>query len=75
MTKIPLPQNLNKMPQQEFVVRFNETSDMYLTFYSSDLTHCLWGNLRDAIIYSTLAAAQSVAASIGGGTVGTPKPH
>ncbi len=60
------------MPPTVYVV-LNPSVDLYLTYYSTDPAHCLWGNIRDALTWATLEQAQAVAASIGGGTVGTPK--
>jgi hypothetical protein len=62
------------MPKQEFVVKYNEQTDLYLTSYS-DPEHCTWGSPSVALTWGTLAQAQSVAAAIGGGTVGTTKPN
>lgn len=62
------------MPQQKFVVVI-EGTDLYLTGYNvGNPPESTFGNLRDAILYNTLGEAQTAAASIGGGTVGTPKP-
>lgn len=62
------------MPKTLYVVKLNIETDLYLTYYSTNPEHCLWGNAQDAITWETLPEAQSVATSIGGGTVGTPKP-
>ena len=63
------------MPNNQFVV-LDPENDLYLTGYNPNSpTDSMFGNLRDAIIYTTLAAAQTAAVSIGGGTVGTTKPH
>lgn len=63
------------MPQEEYVVKFNETTNLYLTVYHSNSDNHEWGNAEDAIKFETLGEAQSLAAAIGGGTVGTTKPH
>jgi hypothetical protein len=48
---------------------------IYLTdFNQGDPAQSTFGNLQDAVIFDTLEAAQSAAARIGGGTVGTTKP-
>jgi hypothetical protein len=63
------------MPNNQFVVA-TENSDLFLIGYNANSpADSIFGNLRDAIIYPTLGEAQTAAASIGGGTVGTPKPH
>jgi len=63
------------MPKDnEFVVQLNDQTELFLTVYNPNQDSCQWGNLEDAIIFSTLEEAQSLAASIGGGTVGTTKP-
>lgn len=62
------------MPKTLYVVKLSESIDLYLTYYSTDPAHCLWGNPNDALVWSTLAEAQAIAADIGGGTVGTTKP-
>lgn len=63
------------MPNKEYVV-LDPQSELYLIAYNPNSpTDSLFGNLRDAVIYSTLAAAQAAAANIGGGTVGTVRPH
>lgn len=63
------------MPSNQFVVTI-ENSDLFLIGYNPNSpSDSLFGNLRDAVIFATLAEAQSTAASIGGGTVGTTKPH
>lgn len=62
------------MPKTEYVVKFNENTDLYLMSYS-DPQHCTWGSPNVALTWATLPEAQSVAAQIGGGTVGTTKPN
>ena len=62
------------MPQLKYVVKFNEATDLYLIVYSTVWENCQWGSPNDAITWSTLAQAESVAALIGHGTVGTTKP-
>ena len=61
------------MPIQKYVVKINETTDLYLKVYSPTWENCQWGSPSDAITWTTLDQAQSVAAMIGHGTVGTPK--
>lgn len=65
---------MSETNHEEYVVRQSEQSDVYLTYYDEDPERLQWGPLGSALVYSTLAEAQSLAASIGGGTVGTPKP-
>lgn len=61
------------MSQQIYVV-LDQSTGLYLTSYSYDPEACGWGNSNNAVTFSTLAAANEIAASIGGGTVGTTKP-
>lgn len=62
------------MPQNEFVVQ-NPVSGLYCTGYNQfDPPSSLFGNLNRAVIWNTQEAADDAAASIGGGTVGLPKP-
>jgi hypothetical protein len=61
------------MSHQQFVVKIEGTS-LYLTSYNVGVpASSAFGNLSDAVIFDTLAAANDVATKIGGGTVGTPK--
>ena len=61
------------MPNNQFVVA-TENSDLFLIGYNANSpADSIFGNLRDAVIFTTLEAAQATAAAIGGGTVGTPK--
>lgn len=64
---------------QDYVVQFNETSNLYLTAIIVDpgnetLPTYQWGNSESAIGYETLQEAKDVATGIGGGTVGTTRP-
>jgi hypothetical protein len=62
------------MPRTTYVVVI-EGTDLYLTGYNAQNPPAsIFGNLNNAIEYTTLAAAQAAAALIGGGTVGTTKP-
>jgi len=63
------------MPKGEFVVKLNDTTDLFLTVYSTSPELCQWGSVEEAIILPTLEQAQSLALSIGGGTIGLPKTH
>lgn len=63
------------MPQETFVV-LNPVNDLYLIGYNQfDPPSSIFGNLENAIEFETLGAAEQAAAAIGGGTVGTTKPH
>lgn len=62
------------MPHTTYVVKFNESTDLYLLVYSSVWENCQWGSPNSAITWDTLGQAQSVASLIGHGTVGTTKP-
>jgi hypothetical protein len=63
------------MGQQQYVVQYNDVTDLYLVVYDPDYNNCKWGNAESALTWTTLEGAQAMAASIGHGTVGTPKPH
>lgn len=64
------------MPKHDYVVQFNEESSLYLTgiIDPEGTPQYVWGSSAAAIGYTTLQLAQAQAASIGGGTVGTPRP-
>ena len=63
------------MPKNEIFVVFNPTTGLYLTSYNQrNPPDSLFGNLVNAIKLDTLLDAETKAAAIGGGTVGTPKP-
>ncbi len=62
------------MSLHQFVVTIPGT-DLFLTGYNAgNPPESIFGKLSDAIIYSTLPAAQAAAAAIGHGTVGSTKP-
>lgn len=65
------------MPKQTYVVQYNDQTDLYMIEYNSQYSLCRWGTLSnpDLMQWATLAAAQAVATSINGGTVGTTKPQ
>ena len=65
------------MAREVFVVKYNEGTDLYMIQYNSQYSLCQWGNITNPQVmeWSTLAAAQAVAASINSGTVGTTKPN
>lgn len=63
------------MPQNQFVVKLNETTDLYLKVYSPVWEHCQWAGSEEAITWETLDQAETVAGLIGSGTVGTTKPR
>lgn len=62
------------MPQNEFVVQFNEQTDLYMTVFNPEYSQCQWGNLENAITFTSLEKAQEVATMINSGTVGVPRP-
>jgi len=59
---------------QEFVVKINETTKLYMISYNTEYSRCQWGNVNDAVIFDTLEEAEAIATGINSGTVGTPKP-
>lgn len=62
------------MPKNEFVVEQTFTG-LYLVSYNvGNPPSSTFGNLSDAVIFSTLEQAEAAASAIGGGTVGTVKP-
>lgn len=61
------------MPSNQFVVLDPNTKLYLIAYNSGSPSDSLFGNLSSAIIYERLEDAQAAAASIGGGTVGTPK--
>lgn len=67
------------MPQTYWMVLDQNTS-LFLTYYSTVLANCLWGNSIDAIHFSTEAQANTVIESwgevVGQRFIGkNPKPH
>lgn len=63
------------MAQDKFVVH-DPASGLYLSQYNvGSPQNSIFDNLNLAIEFSTLQQAQNTAAAIGGGTVGTVKPH
>jgi hypothetical protein len=64
------------MPQQLYVIKYNQTTDLYCIYYSNVYTKCRWGSALDTDLVTrlTLAEVQAMAANINSGTVGTPKP-
>lgn len=65
------------MPKQEFVVATTGAGQaLFLIGYNQqDPPSSTFGNLENAIIFDTLAEAESKAEVINAGTVGTIKPH
>lgn len=62
------------MAQQKYVIV--APNGLYMTAYNlGSPENSSFGNLQNAVEYDTLAAANADAANIGGGTVGTVKPH
>jgi hypothetical protein len=62
------------MAKNQFVVKYNEATDLYLTVYNPDYNLCQWGAVGMALTFSTLEQAQAIALGINSGTVGTTKP-
>lgn len=62
------------MAKDLFVVKYNESTDLYLLVYCTVWENCQWTSPGNAAIWNTLAQAQNVASLIGHGTVGTTKP-
>lgn len=65
------------MPRTTYVVKYNETTDVYLTGWTGELTYanCSWGALSAAMEFGTQVEADDIATAINSGTVGLPKPH
>lgn len=64
------------MGQNLFVVKYNETTDLFMIHQDEQYSLCEWGgpNHPEVKTWTSLAAAQAVATAINGGTVGTTKP-
>lgn len=64
------------MPQNQFVVKYNDAVELYMIFYSPNYYLCEWGAIThpDLLVWSTLGDARAIATSINSGTVGLPKP-
>lgn len=64
------------MGNKNFVVKFNESTDLYLLTYSPNYSECTWTSADnpDVMNWNTLQDAQTMASLIGHGTVGTTKP-
>lgn len=61
----------------QFVVQIDENTELYLQSYTDNQDgtfSCSWGSSNTAIIFTSQGAADSVAALINGGSVGTTKP-
>lgn len=64
------------MPKNEEFVVLDPSNGLYLTGLNINNTeNCIFGNLSNAIIFTSLEKAQLAAGDIGGGTVGTTKPN
>jgi len=63
------------MPQNQSVVKINESTDLYLKVYCPVFENCQWAGVQEAITWETLDQAETVAGLIGSGTVGTTKPR
>lgn len=61
---------------QNFVVKYNDTTDLYLLTYCPDYDGCTWTSADNpnVMTWNNLQDAQSMASLIGHGTVGTTKP-
>lgn len=62
------------MPQQTFVVIDNNTGLYLISYNLGNAGQSSFGNLENAIEFETLEQAQNIAASIGPGTGGLPRP-
>ena len=62
------------MPQEEFVVKDTATGLYLISLNLGNASQSSFGNLENAIIFDTLDEAQTMAASIGPGSTGIPKP-
>lgn len=62
------------MSKQLYVVKLNENTELYLTVFSPGYENCQWSSADQAITWTSLEDAQTVANAIGHGTVGTTKP-
>jgi hypothetical protein len=64
------------MAAQLYVIKYNETTDLFCIFFSTNYSKCRWGSINDPdlVVRYTLAEVQTMALSINSGTVGTPKP-
>lgn len=67
------------MPQQTYVVQYNNQLDIYLIAFTGQLEtleyeDCTWGSLENAIEFSTQSEVDEIAERINSGTVGLPKP-
>jgi len=60
------------MPKTVYVIKLNETTELYLQSYNSDGT-CTWGDKSTAITFNTMAATEPVISLIGSGPIGVPK--
>ncbi len=65
------------MPKNQFVVELPSlTGSLYLTGYNvGNPPEITFGNLVDAVIYTSLGDAETAANAIGGGTRPTEKPN
>lgn len=61
------------MAHQDYVVQMSPTSDLYMTNNAMSYAEATWGQVSLAYTFATLQEAQDRAATIGGGTVGTPR--
>jgi len=62
------------MANEEFVIKLNDQTELYLKIYSPVWENCQWAGPDEAITWESLADAEEMAQNIGHGTVGTTKP-
>ena len=63
------------MPKDQDYVVYSENSSLYLIGYNQfSPPNSTFGNLENAVSYPTLEEAQTIAAKIGPGTIGLPRP-
>ncbi len=62
------------MPHQTFVVIDNGTGLYLISFNLGNASQSSFGNLENAIEFETLEQAENIAAQIGPGTGGLPRP-
>ena len=65
------------MPRESFVVKYNETTDLYLNGWVGELEYenCSWGAIGIAMEFGTQGEVDNIATAINSGTIGLPKPH
>ena len=65
------------MPKTKYVVKVNETTELYLIYYDTTFGTCEWGGIDNESLlqWDTLEEAEQMASLIGHGSVGSPRPH